>query len=295
MDLNRLQLSLGWETLCAFRVSNAALEKVGDNELRWRLQLDDCSATVIAFAQYDGALSSTPQDGAPYLGNLSPRLVDDRLYAAVSDMWPMSADIEYINALSLLPRVQCPEHVRPWLDRLVTLGHGLRSLAMRALLGRIMADNAIYPGFLTCRASANHHHSGRGGLLQHSVDVAYDCSDSAKRLGTNERDVTIVAGLLHDLGKLRTVGAGPSRPLLGNWVHHEAITLEVIAPHMAWLDEESPREAALLRHALTWYSVKGWGFARFVGADIVRSADQVDVAYSLGTTGGNYCEPKRAR
>lgn len=284
MDLASLRLRLGEETLCAFRVSNVFLEQ-SSGGLRWRMQLDDCSASVIGFTKHDGVTPSVPEDGDAYLATVSPRLVDDRIYCSILDIWPMSVAIERINALSLLGRSHCPERAHASLDRLVALGNSLRTPSMRELLGRIMSDINIYPSFLTCRASASYHHADRGGLLTHSVDVAFHCADAASRLSPAARDVTIVAGLLHDIGKLRTVGPGPKRPTEGCWVHHEAVTLEVLAPHMTWLDYEAPKEAAMLRHALTWYSVKGRGFAQFVGADIVRMADQIDVAYNLGKTG----------
>ena len=121
----------------------------------------------------------------------------------------------------------------------------------------------------------------------HSVGVAVRCLACAQDLERRMRDILIAAAIVHDIGKLETVGEGPKRPLLARWVHHEAITLEILAAHLRWLDSEWPHGGALLKHYLTWYSTKPAGFAGFVGADILRAMDGVDVGMEMGKGSGN--------
>src|SRR5690606_6612358 len=118
-----------------------------------------------------------------------------------------------------------------------------------------------------------------GGLLAHSVEMAYRAAAWADRMDRDKAELVQVAALLHDIGKVYTVGADRTRPLLGRWVRHEAMTLEVLATGLACLDAEWPEGGALLRHAMTWYTpAKPSTYARFVGADIVRACDGIDTA-----------------
>jgi len=65
--------------------------------------------------------------------------------------------------------------------------------------------------------------------------------------------------LLHDLGKIKTIGIDFSRPELGKAIDHEAITLELCASGLAQLDISDSKTGIDLRHILTCRSLKRWG------------------------------------
>jgi len=52
------------------------------------------------------------------------------------------------------------------------------------------------------------HHAFRGGLLNHSVEVATLCSSAAATLTSVNRDLLVTGALLHDLGKIDEIDHG---------------------------------------------------------------------------------------
>lgn len=95
-----------------------------------------------------------------------------------------------------------------------------------------------------------------------------------------EMEVTQIAALLHDLGKIRAVGSGATRPVHCQLVRHEAQTSRLLEPHLSWLWQRAPELAAGLDYILDYIAQPraSRGVARFVGADIVVSADHMSAA-----------------
>lgn len=248
-----------------------------------QLDVADYSGSAIVRCWCDWRDGVSPFNGLDvYEGIVAHRFLDGRLWLDTDWIYHAQEDAIHWGGPSFLPRSSVPETAQAALDRLVELFTGIAHAPVRSFLGRVFADTSIGPRLLRCRASARHHHCQSGGLLVHSVGVAERCLSATYDLDPQLRDVVVAAALLHDIGKLETVGEGPKRPGLAPWVHHEALTLEILAPHLRWLDAEWPRGGALLRHSLTWYSTKPAGFAAFVGADILRCMDGIDVGIERG-------------
>ena len=247
-----------------------------------RLELEDYSGRITAYAwSHQERLSPVIQNDVAE-GLFEFRRFDGRV---VADLLIATAIGPYTGgcaSAALIPRSACPSVAHAALEGLVALCDALTVPDLRRLVDDVFADERLWPGFVAARASKNHHHARPGGLLMHSVDVALRCQDQCRGLTLHEAELVVVAGLLHDIGKVRTVGTHGARPPLGHWVHHEALTLELLAPHLQVLDERWPEGAAALRHCLTWYAVKPNGFSHFVGADILRAADGCDVALERG-------------
>ena len=247
-----------------------------------RLDLEDYSGRVTAYAwEHQDALVNLQQhdviEGLYEFRSFDARIVADLL--CPTGIGPYHGPT---SAAALIPRSACPAVAHTALEELVSIGEGLIDPSLRAFVDSVLGDPVLWPAFVASRASKHHHHACPGGLLIHSVDVANRCRDQARGLTPAETELIMVAGLFHDLGKIRTVGSCGERPTLGKWVHHEALTLELLAPHLPALDRVWPEGGAAMRHCLSWYSVKPSGFARFVGADIVRGADGCDVAINRG-------------
>ena len=66
-----------------------------------------------------------------------------------------------------------------------------------------------------------------------------------------ERDIAIVAALIHDIGKTMTLSSSGKRTSLGTLVDHDELTLEICAKAFARLDKHEGQSALLLRHILT--------------------------------------------
>ena len=247
-----------------------------------RMELEDYSDRMTAYAwEQQNALANLRQHDV-IEGLFEFRRFGGRVVADLQCLMSVGAYSGGRTAAALIPLSACPTVSRDALEGLVAICDSLTVPVLREFVDSVLSDMTLWPDFVASRASKSHHHAHPGGLLSHSVDVAMRCLDQCRGLEPHEAELVQIAGLFHDLGKVRTVGIQGARPTLGQWVHHEALTLEVLAPHLAALDRRWPEGGAALRHALTWYAVKPQGFARFVGADIVRAADGCDVAMERG-------------
>lgn len=151
---------------------------------------------------------------------------------------------------------------------------------LKKFILRVLNDRSIAKNFSEAPASLNHHHAFPGGLLVHSVDVSWQVFNHHK-IPVQERYLGIVAALLHDLGKIRTLSADMRRTQLGVLVDHEQLTLEVLSPHLSWLDKKDPRLSSALRYLLSW---KPRGFDRipkFEVYEVIRMADRVSAGSSI--------------
>lgn len=206
----------------------------------------------------------------------TPVLLDGRLFVKVNDIVAIS-EAANLNSARLVPRLYVPSSGRPALQRLVRIIDGLRSSALRDILNSVLANHDLVKAFVRCGASWNHHHSYPGGLLAHSVEVAQFAAMSAIELRQDylSVEVSIVAGLLHDFGKvifqgqLKQVG-GTSH----SYPNHEVATLELIRPELERLSAQYPDEAELLQHLFERFAYATNKKATLVIVeDIVRAAD----------------------
>lgn len=104
--------------------------------------------------------------------------------------------------------------------------------------------------YCLCPASLAHHHNYAGGLVEHSIEVAESILENDS-LSDAERQIGLVAALVHDIGKTRTMTPDLNRTSLGYFVDHDDLTLEICAYAMHELEKGSEIEAVQLRHALT--------------------------------------------
>ena len=122
---------------------------------------------------------------------------------------------------------------------------------LKQFLLRVFNDTSIVDGFSSAPASRAHHHAFAGGLMVHSVDVAWRLFNQ-QQFPSRERYLGVVAALLHDIGKIKTLTKDMSRTRVGSVIDHELLTLEILSPHLRWLDEHDLEMAISLRSLLTW-------------------------------------------
>lgn len=153
---------------------------------------------------------------------------------------------------------------------------------LRGFLARVLLDPAIGSLFLACRASGRHHHAGTGGLVAHSLENLDLIASVVRR--TLPHDPTSVAiaqlgYLLHDVGKIHTVGAS-QRPELHHVVRHETHNLLLLAPHLDWLRAQARDVHAGLSYVLEYVATPAGarGRARYFPAEVVVQFDQWSAA-----------------
>lgn len=153
---------------------------------------------------------------------------------------------------------------------------------LRKFLARVLFDPEIFPAFLTCRASGKYHHSEHGGLLQHSLENMDLVTTMIERTIPGDR-ISVGVGqlgyLLHDVGKIRTVGT-VQRPPLSWTVKHETHNLLMLASHLEWLRGADPGACAALVYVLEYVATpaEARGRARYFPAEAVVMADQCSAA-----------------
>ncbi len=101
-----------------------------------------------------------------------------------------------------------------------------------ALLKEIFdPKGALWEQFEAAPAAKNMHHAYRGGLLEHSAEVAQLCERVASTLPYIDRDLLITAALLHDIGKIQEMDIGLSAgeyTEAGNLVGHVVLGSQIV-------------------------------------------------------------------
>jgi 3'-5' exoribonuclease len=88
-------------------------------------------------------------------------------------------------------------------ERLDQLIAQVRDPYLSALLAKTIGlAGSLRAAYLTGTAAKKNHHTYRGGLLQHSLEVAELALHTAYRFPKLRRDLILTAALLHDVGKL---------------------------------------------------------------------------------------------
>ncbi|MGM0915428.1 MAG: TraI domain-containing protein [Pseudomonadota bacterium] len=155
--------------------------------------------------------------------------------------------------LHSLPRVYCsaPES----LDKLVASVRSMKSVHLKNFIRRVIERKDRLEVFLNAPASRSHHHAYRGGLLEHSLEVARNVVAMIKLNEPNMLHILLelgfVAGLLHDIGKTFTYDSKGKTTSAWSLCEHDALTLEACAVALAYLDRHEPELAITLRHIWT--------------------------------------------
>ncbi|TAN13971.1 MAG: hypothetical protein EPN34_00385 [Burkholderiaceae bacterium] len=245
-----------------------------------RLRLADATGNILAFVwpEYRSAITLPPLGAAASVQadvcdyQCAPQLKVRRLVPLPPGEVAMFAN--------LLPGVS---HAA--FDALLGLERSLPAV-LREFVARVLLDPAVGPAFITCRASATHHHHERGGLLRHSLENLDLIAEMIRRRFPDEplsAAIGQVGYLFHDVGKIRTVGT-TARPPLSWTVRHETHNLTVLGPHMEWL-QRADMEAYtgllyIFEYLATPASARRW--ASYFPAEVVAQFDGWSAAEFAG-------------
>jgi len=145
----------------------------------------------------------------------------------------------------------------------------VRREELRALLKEIFAkDGKIWPRFADAPAAMNQHHNYRGGLLEHSGEVALLCERASSALRGVDRDLLVCAALLHDIGKIEELECDFASGAItyshaGELVGHVVLGAQLIARVADSLPDFPLRLKTELTHLiLSHHGEPEWGAAR---------------------------------
>jgi len=221
-----------------------------------KLRLSNCDTDYIAGLDVDNGTMPEP---IGYLDQVTVSVIECGsnslgLDVKLHDIRLASRDeVNMQPYLHSLPRAYCsaPES----LDKLVTSVRSLKSVHLKNFIRRVIERKDRLEVFLNAPASRSHHHAYRGGLLEHSLEVARNVVAMIKLNEPNMPrallELGFVAGLLHDIGKTFTYDSQGKPTNAWSLCEHDALTLEACAIALAYLDRHEPELAITLRHIWT--------------------------------------------
>lgn len=248
---------------------------------RMQVTLEDATGRITGFAwpeAHDAIL--IPPIPSPVSVLARVRIFDDKPQLTLLSLAGLGSAAVPL-ATDLLPRHRCPESALPAFDRLIQLEASLPS-PLDGFLREILLDPEIGVPFLRCRASVSHHHASIGGLLIHSTELLNVAEEMVRFVLPNDSwspHLAKLGFLLHDVGKLRSVGEY-RRPDYALAVRHEAMNIEMIAPHLRWLERRDPKLAVGLRAVFDYLATpsKARDIPNYFVAELVAKLDQWSAA-----------------
>lgn len=285
--LNEFQNHLGETVEGQFLLTKSSERLTQDGQRRYkRLHLEDATGEQSTYVWESSALLEripflTP---VPVLATVKLRTLNNDIAADLRAIRQLEVH-EVENAAALLPFQSCPESARDALAALVAFNASLAPSYLREFLNRVLLDRRVASVLTTCRGSQSHHHNEPGGLLIHSMEVFAIATNMIQgRMTDLESAITQIAAILHDTGKLRSVGPDHVRPVPNKFVRHETQTNRLLEPHLEWLRDRDPRAAAGLEYIFDFLGQTRTerGHGKFAGADAVVYADHLSAAIERG-------------
>ena len=150
-----------------------------------------------------------------------------------------------------------------------------------AVVGRFLGDAETRKALRELPA-AETHHSYAGGLLEHTVGVATLVRETAQLHPRLRSDLLLAAALLHDVGRVRELGRGPSfRPTdEGRLLGHVHLGLRLVEERAEALDADVHAE---LLHAIACHHDRN--AARTAEAAVLYHANQLDAVAATRPVG----------
>ena len=140
------------------------------------------------------------------------------------------------------------------------------------LVTRLLSDDMLRASLRRLPA-AETHHSYAGGLLEHTVGVATVCRETAQLHPRLRVDLLLAAALLHDVGRVAELTAGPTfrQTEEGRLLGHVHLGLRMVEERAARLEPDARAE---LLHAISCHHDAR--AARTAEAAVLYHANQLD-------------------
>jgi 3'-5' exoribonuclease len=245
-----LTLADGDSVAACFTITQLTIGRTKNDAAYLRLQLADSYGTIEGrmWENVDDIIDSL-RVGA-YIGvrGCIERYQDER-QLRIDELAILQVDLD--DLVLFLPRsARAAEHMEAELTALIA---SIGETPLRQLL-RSLLDDAAETGhaFRLAPAAKHNHHAYLGGLIEHTLSVAQLCDRMAEHYGGVDRDLLIAGALLHDVGKIREIGARAGFPYTdeGKLLGHILLGLQIVADAAARIDSLAPSRLLLLQHLI---------------------------------------------
>lgn len=152
---------------------------------------------------------------------------------------------------------------------------------LRVVVDSFVGDTEIRERLRLLPATPGGHHGYAGGLLEHTVNVATLCRDTAAVHPRLRSDLLVAAALLHDVGRIRELDHGPlfAQTHEGQLLGHVHLGLRLIEERSAGLDDGV--RAELLHAVAVHHDARS---ARTAEAAVLYHANQLDAVAATRPT-----------
>jgi hypothetical protein len=165
------------------------------------------------------------------------------------------------------------------LYRLIRFGHFLQSPVLKQFFWNCFKQQDFMRKFVAVPASRAHHHSVPSGLLEHSLECVMTAyKNLPEEMSQNEKELTLLAALFHDAGKVLTLNQFGLTDL-GFSVQHESLSLMALATPLTELMNSWRSGYEVFIYLLSWNSRQG--LCQYVGGYIINLADQISTNRNL--------------
>ena len=173
-----------------------------------------------------------------------PQMTINRLQVVETDERPIDWS-DYLPSSSRPPEELLAELEALFRDELIYR-------PWRSFCRRVLKDSDLKHRFLSAPAAKTIHHAYRGGLLEHSLQVARLCLAVCDIYPELDREILLVAAGFHDLGKAWELGGGisPDYTDQGRLVGHIHLGLEVLEPFLQTTKDLEPGLIIHFKHLL---------------------------------------------
>ncbi len=149
------------------------------------------------------------------------------------------------------------------------LAREVHDAGYRALLGHLLADEALRAQWRRAPCSRGGHHAYLGGLLEHTVAVTTLAQETAQLHVRLNSDLLLTAALVHDLGKTRefTYGAEIGLSDEGRLLGHVVLGQQLVDAAAARVGLAADRRLALAHCILCHHGPSAAPGGRFGSAE----------------------------
>lgn len=246
-----------------------------------RLQLADCYGIVDARVWDDVDNAAAVVRPGAYIGVRGIiETYQDQRQLRIEHVAPVRVELD--DLVLFLPRSSRPAAAME--AELAAVIDSIGDAPLRSLLLVLLAPDAdTGHAFRLAPAAKQNHHAYLGGLMEHTLSVAAVCDRLAEHYGGGlDRDLLVAGALLHDIGKVREIGARAGFPYTdeGKLLGHIVIGMQMVADAARQVPDLTEARLLLLQHLIAahqgrfeWHSPRE---PRTLEALLLHYADDLD-------------------